>query len=306
MSAWVTTPDGLELAVDASGNPQGPTMLLVHGYPDTHEVWNEVCAELGDEFRLVRYDVRGAGQSGTPACRAGYELDRLADDLFAVADWAGGPVHLVAHDWGSIQAWHAVTDPRAAERILSFTSISGPSLDHVGRWFRRRLRRPTPRNLTELGRQFSMSWYIGVFQLPVLAPAVWRLRLARRWPQMLRALEGVPPRDGYPAQTLLSDALNGIELYRANMFRRISAPQPRQTSVPVQVVALTRDHYVSQALTRGLEELAPALTRRTLDATHWSALTVQAKELATMIRDFARHPSAPPIGADGSLATLDR
>ena len=43
------------------------------------------------------------------------------------------PVHLVGHDWGSIQAWAAVTDPSLGDRFASFTSMSGPSLDHVGR-----------------------------------------------------------------------------------------------------------------------------------------------------------------------------
>src|SRR5205085_969867 len=58
--------------------------------------------------------------------------DLLVRDMAAVID-AVSPdekVHLVGHDWGSIQAWEAVTT--MPERFASFTSISGPGLDHAG------------------------------------------------------------------------------------------------------------------------------------------------------------------------------
>ena len=128
---------GVRLAVFESGaaaaggpgqsnaaGPTVPTVLLVHGYPDTHRVWDQLAAELDADHHVVRYDVRGAGQSGAPADLRGYRLDQLADDMFAVADAvsADRAVHVVGHDWGSIQAWHAVTDPRAAMRIASFTT----------------------------------------------------------------------------------------------------------------------------------------------------------------------------------------
>lgn len=298
MTPRFVTSGGIDLAVFEEGNPGGPTVLLVHGYPDTHEVWDEICAELRADHRLVRYDVRGAGRSGQPADLAGYRLDQLADDLFAVVDAVGGPVHLVGHDWGSIQAWHAVTDPRAAEAIASFTSMSGPCLDHVGYWFRRRMHRPTPRHVRQLTRQLAMSWYIGAFQLPFLAPAVWRFYLARRWPQMLRGVEGVPPRPGLPAATLGDDAIHGISLYRANMRRRASGPKPRSTLIPVQLLELTGDHYVSRALLEGVERWAPNLTRRRLDATHWSALTIHAPAVADWVRGFAASAPAAIVSAN--------
>lgn len=46
------------------------------------------------------------------------------------------PFHLAAHDWGSIQAWEAVTDLKLAGKILSFSTISGPCLDHVALYLR--------------------------------------------------------------------------------------------------------------------------------------------------------------------------
>lgn len=300
----VISPDGVELAVVAEGtnDPRRPAVLLVHGYPDTHRVWDAVAAELATDHHVIRYDVRGAGASGRPAGLAGYRLDRLADDLFAVIDAVspGRPVHVAGHDWGSIQAWHAVTDPRAAPRIASFTTISGPCLDHVGYWFRRRMARPTPRHLAELCAQAARSWYIAAFQLPLVAPLAWRLFLARRWPAILRrGAGGVALRDGHPQPTLAEDAVAGINLYRANMRIRVRHPRPRLAQVPVQLITLADDRYVSPALAGAdLDQWAPRLVRRTLRATHWAALTPDGTAVARLIREFAAGTPAADVTAD--------
>ena len=281
---------GVDLAVFEIGDPTAPAVLLVHGYPDTHRVWDEVAADLAADHHVIRYDVRGAGASGHPNRLRGYRLDQLADDLFAVADAVrpDQPVHLAAHDWGSIQAWHAATDARAAGRIASYTTMSGPCLDHVGHWFRRRFSRPTPRNLAQLVGQQLKSWYIAVFHIPMLAPAAWRLVLADRWGEMLRVAEGVQPRDGHPAATLRTDAVRGIGLYRANMLPRLTRPNQRFARIPVQLITLTRDRFVSPALAGSdLDRWVPDLRRREIPAGHWSALFEKGPTVAQMIRGFA-------------------
>ncbi len=123
----------VRLAVYVSGPHDAPPVVLVHGYPDSAAVWEPVRAQLDARYRVISYDVRGAGASDAPASRAAYRLERLAADLAAVADAPGGarPFHLVGHDWGSIQSWEAVTDPAFRGRIASYTSISGPCLDHA-------------------------------------------------------------------------------------------------------------------------------------------------------------------------------
>lgn len=295
--------DGLRLAVFEHGNTRDaaaepcadaaaaeapPLVLFVHGYPDTHTTWDEVLARLGPRLRAARYDVRGAGASGAPRGLRGYRMAELAEDLFAVADALSParPVHVVAHDWGSIQAWHAATDPRAARRIASFTSISGPCLDHTGFWFRERLRRPTPRRFGQLLRQGSKSWYICAFHIPLAAPLLWRLWLAKAWPDLLRRAEGVEPRPRRPQATLRRDAVRGIGLYRANMLQRLLRPESRFARIPVQLISPLRDRFVSPALAEGLERWAPDLRRRSLPCGHWGALTRAAPELAALITEF--------------------
>lgn len=279
---------GLRLAVFADPAGSGPVVLLVHGYPDTHAVWDRIRAELGPDLRVARYDVRGAGASAAPARRSGYRLAHLAEDLFAVAAAVSpdAPVHLVAHDWGSIQAWQAVTDPRAAGRIASFTTISGPCLDHTAFWLRERLRRPTPRRIAAVARQGAKSWYIYAFHLPLLAPLIWRSWLGRRWADLLRRAEGVEPGPGHPQPTLVADAIRGIGLYRANMLERLFRPEPRYARVPVQLISPLADRFVSPALSGDLERWAPDLRRRTLPCGHWGAVTTSAPHTAELIRTF--------------------
>ncbi|HJR25869.1 MAG TPA: alpha/beta fold hydrolase, partial [Acidimicrobiales bacterium] len=157
--------DGVDLHVRTWGDPDDPTVVLVHGFPDTSAVWEPVAEALVDHgHHVVAHDVRGAGRSTAPATTDGYAIDHLVGDLAAVVDAVSPdrPVHLVGHDWGSIQSWSAIRDPRLEGRIASFTSISGPPLDHAGRWLRARVR---DRSLVTLLRQGVRSSYVAVFHL---------------------------------------------------------------------------------------------------------------------------------------------
>ncbi|MBB1038519.1 alpha/beta fold hydrolase, partial [Dietzia natronolimnaea] len=80
----VTTTDGLSLAVAVTGPADAPTLVCIHGYPDNRSVWDGITRELSDRYRVVRYDVRGAGDSEAPSSRSGYSNDQLAADLDAV------------------------------------------------------------------------------------------------------------------------------------------------------------------------------------------------------------------------------
>jgi pimeloyl-ACP methyl ester carboxylesterase len=236
---WVTATDGVKLAVYEAGNPSAATIIAIHGYPDNASVWNGVIELLRERFHVVSYDVRGAGRSAAPGDRAGYRLDQLEADVNSVIEAVSPdrPVHLLAHDWGSIQGWHCVTSDRLQGRIASYTSISGPGLDHAARWLRSKLR-PSPRELATLLRQLGHSYYLLVFQLPVLPELGWRSGLFDR------LLGGRPKADG-PG---LADKINGLELYRANRRPRRSPSALARTDIPAQVLAPTRDPFVGQPL----------------------------------------------------------
>ncbi|EGD01872.1 short chain dehydrogenase, partial [Burkholderia sp. TJI49] len=184
----------LTLAVRTWGDPARSPVVLVHGYPDDSSVWQQVAPLLARKHYVIAYDVRGAGLSSAPKHTADYRLAKLTDDFIAVIDalCPGRAVHLIAHDWGSIQGWEFVPEPRLAGRIASYTSCSGPCLDHVGFWLRERLLPPTPASLGKLGGQLLRSWYVYLFHLPFIPELGWRLWLGRAWPGLLRRIEKTP------------------------------------------------------------------------------------------------------------------
>jgi NAD(P)-dependent dehydrogenase (short-subunit alcohol dehydrogenase family)/pimeloyl-ACP methyl ester carboxylesterase len=279
---------GVELCVAELGDDRQPTVVLVHGYPDSKEVWSEVAVRLADRFHVVLYDVRGHGRSTAPRpLRGGFTLEKLTDDFLAVIDAVspGRPVHLVGHDWGSVQSWEFVTVARTEGRIASFTSMSGPSLDHFGHWIKRRVRRPTPRRVGQLLGQGAKSWYVYMLHTPVLPELAWRGPLGKRWPKILQRLEKVPAGD-YPTPSLPSDAAHGAWLYRDNVRSRLGRPrEDAYAHAPVQLITPLGDAFLSERLYDELEKWAPDSVRRTLQAKHWVPRT-RPDQLADWIAGF--------------------
>ncbi|RCW46025.1 short-subunit dehydrogenase [Halopolyspora algeriensis] len=294
----ITASDGVRLAVQEHGDRTNPTIVAVHGYPDDHVVWDGAVAALAERYHVVTYDVRGAGHSEAPTQRSAYGLDQLECDLAVVVEEVSpyAPVHLLAHDWGSIQAWHAVTGDRMRGRIASFTSVSGPCLDHAGHWFRSRLRRPSPKRLRELVTQLACSGYIGFFQLPLLPELAWRSRLL---PRLLGTLERLDPAAAaQPARPSLSDGLRGLALYRANMLARLGGPRERRADIPVQVLAPTGDPFVSPALQTDIARWVPDLRIRRVPGGHWLPRTrpdVVTRCTSELVEDVEHGRQARPL-----------
>jgi pimeloyl-ACP methyl ester carboxylesterase len=285
---------GVSLAVreyaDPAADPDQPHVVLVHGYPDNQGIWRPVADRLVTEgMHVVTYDVRGAGGSDVPTDTAGYHTDHLVDDLVAVLDAtvpAGAPVHLVGHDWGSVQLWEAVLsadeDPRLSGRIASFTSVSGPALDHLAYL----ARHPAGRRLRLL-RQLGHSWYVYAFHVPVLPELVWRTahgpigRLARRVDAGHDR-----NRDSWGPE-LGRDGANGVNLYRANVLRRMRRPLPRHTEVPVLAVAPLRDPFLTSVAVEDLDRLCSDVRVVRPATGHWIPRT-DPDLLADLVRDHVR------------------
>src|SRR5262249_40375091 len=104
---FVDSADGVRIAVYEEGNREGPTVVLADGFPDSQVLWDGVAPLLADRFRIIRYDNRGVGQSAVPKPLSAYTMARFADDFAAVTGELspGRPVHVLAHDWGSVGIW---------------------------------------------------------------------------------------------------------------------------------------------------------------------------------------------------------
>src|SRR5262245_18483436 len=73
---------------------EGPPLLLLHGFPETHLMWREVAPLLAHRFAVICADLRGYGRSGCPVSRpdhAPYAKRAMARDMAAVMDKLGFP-----------------------------------------------------------------------------------------------------------------------------------------------------------------------------------------------------------------------
>lgn len=260
----------VRLSVRRQGQHDAPTVVLLHGYPDTGAVWQNVAARLSTRFDVIVADMRGAGLSTAPADRSGYRMRRLVDDIAHVIDAArpeGGAVHLVGHDWGSVQGWGAVlrehNDARLTGRIASFTSISGPPLPLFTQFFRKELRAG---RLDRAGRQLAHSWYIGAFQVPWLPELAMRTFAGRIRASLERSQRGAT---AAWASTFTQDAANGLNLYRANIGARL----PQRTNVPVQLIVPVHDAFLLPMLFDRIEDFAGNIVRTDVSAGHWVQLS---------------------------------
>ena len=278
----LTTTDQQSLCVKTWGDSQKTPLVLVHGYPDNQEVWEKMIEELVGDYYIVTYDVRGAGSSSIPKRIRDYRLPRLSLDLQEVVQQVLGdrPFHLAAHDWGSIQSWESVTEPKLKGRLLSYTTISGPCLDHASLYLREKFK-SEPSNVFKM---LTKSWYIGAFHFPLLGPTVWKFFTPERWGKVLTGLEKM---QGLPlSQNISADGKYGISLYRANFLPTLTQPRQRYAQCPVQAIILKQDsfvspEYISEAMPRWVERFETV----ELDANHWAILS-QPKKVAALIHQF--------------------
>jgi haloacetate dehalogenase len=116
----------------------GPPLLLLHGYPQTHMMWNKVAPILAKDFTIIAADLRGYGDSGKPATTSNhmpYSKRAMARDMvrvmahfgyerFFVAghDRGGRVAHRLALDWPAHVQKLAVLDIAPTREMYSKTT----------------------------------------------------------------------------------------------------------------------------------------------------------------------------------------
>ena len=109
---------GARLHVAELGDPDGPPVLLLHGWPQHWWSYRELMPLLADRHRVLAMDLRGFGWS-EPTPR-GYRKAQLAEDVVGVLDALGiERVNLVGHDWGGVVGFLVCLDhPDRVERFV--------------------------------------------------------------------------------------------------------------------------------------------------------------------------------------------
>lgn len=126
--------DGAEINLVVGGD--GPPLLLLHGYPQTHVCWHLVAPRLAEHFTVVAPDLRGYGDSTGPAPgddHTAYGKRAMATDMVRVMAELGFPAFgLAGHDRGGRVAYRLTLDhPDAVRRLVTLDII--PTLEMTER-----------------------------------------------------------------------------------------------------------------------------------------------------------------------------
>ncbi|OUR97557.1 hypothetical protein A9Q81_12830 [Gammaproteobacteria bacterium 42_54_T18] len=265
----------VELYTKVHGNTDKPILLFLHGYPDCSKTWDKQVEALKDDYCVVCFDMRGAGGSTWSAKRGAYRIDNLLSDIEAVINAVAGPdgkVHLIGHDWGSVIGWSYITEQYYARRILSYTSLSGAHLGLAFRWARSALLSGDIKKMRDFSGQFALSWYVYMFNIPVLPELMFKTFGLSVWKKVLQE-NGVKGNDPYldiNQEELNSFTLNPLGLYRQNPWNPPEAPQVNGIKTPVQLIVATEDNFVSDKLFSDYGRYVPSLIRHDLQAKHWA------------------------------------
>ncbi len=147
--------DGLTFDVRDAGPPDGEPVVLLHGFPQDSAAWDAVSPQLHQHgLRTLAPDQRGYSPMARPRGRKQYTLRETAGDVLALLDSAGlESAHVVGHDWGGMVAW--ALGAWHPDRVRTLTALSVPHPAAMA-------------TAMVTSDQLLRSYYMGVFQLPVL------------------------------------------------------------------------------------------------------------------------------------------
>lgn len=132
MDAETIEIDASETCIHLRRLGSGPGLLLLHGFPETHRMWQPMAPLLAQHFTVICPDLRGYGRSGCPPSRpdhAAYAKRVMAEDMVVTMRALGFErFHVAGHDRGGRVAYRLALDhPDRVERLAVLDII--PTLD---------------------------------------------------------------------------------------------------------------------------------------------------------------------------------
>ena len=270
----IITLGDLTFAVQDEG--EGPAIVLLHGFPDSHALWrDQVPALLDAGYRVVAPDLRGFGESSKPEGVDKYGLLDIVGDVLGILDSVGVQrTHVVGHDWGAALAWAmAAFVPDRVDHLVAL-SVGHPSAFRDAGFAQR-----------------EKSWYMLLFQFDDVAE---RWLSNDDWSN-LRAWSSHPDVDQVIADLSRPGALTAaLNWYRANVHPRTLVEPPL---VFPQIQSPTMGVWSSGDI--ALEESGMKSSERFLDGTwryeridgagHWMQLEAP-DQVTALLLDFLPAP----------------
>lgn len=184
---------------------EGPPLLLLHGFPQTHAMWHKVAPLLATRFTVIATDLRGYGDASKPAPQDGlgvYSKRAMAQDQWQLMRSLGfNNFAILAHDRGARVAHRLALDYPADVTCMMLLDIA-PTLSMYERtnttfasvywhWFFLIQKAPLPETLINADPEFMLRQFMGGRHagMSAFAPEAWAeyLRVAKD-PMAIRAM----------------------------------------------------------------------------------------------------------------------
>lgn len=254
--------EGVTLRTVVQGPEDGPLVILLHGFPESATEWRALIPRLAAAgYRVLAPDQRGYGDSSKPQGAEQYVLDRLAEDVVALAEGQGRErFSVVGHDWGAALTWHLLS--RYGDRLERAVAINAPHPAVMLRLLR------------DDAEQQKRSAYITLFRKRGWAEFVLSVGgYAALKKAFASAKRPYPPEavETYRRQWSRPGALTGmLNWYRALDPKAVSDPGPGGITTPTLILWGDKDVALKRELADLCAELCTDVrVRRFPDASHW-------------------------------------
>ncbi|PKL38444.1 MAG: hypothetical protein CVV44_11195 [Spirochaetae bacterium HGW-Spirochaetae-1] len=251
LSSQFLTINGIRLKVVIEGN--GPDVILLHGFPDSSQVWrNQIPALASAGFRVIAPDLRGCGESDAPTGKKCYSVDAIISDIIELMRQLGiQKTRLVGHDWGANIGWIFTScHPGLVDRYVAL------SVGHTLAYRRSGL------------RQVMRAWYAALFLVPGISEAAFR---AFNW-RFLRKISNDHPETEQWIENLSRPGrlTAGLRWYRDNTITMLTMKVPK-IKVPCMGIWSDRDAFLTEKQMLDSEKYmdAPWLYERIENVGHW-------------------------------------
>ncbi len=247
--------NNLTFEVSDSGPTDGAPVVLLHGFPQRGNAWDGVATRLHEAgMRTFAPDQRGYSPGARPRSRFAYRAKELVDDVAALIDDVGKPVHLAAHDWGAVVGWAAAA--RYPEKVASLTAVS---VGHPRSFFKALV----------TGDQLRRSYYIVLFQLPFFPER--SLSTPKSWGERRLLETGMAEEqlDQFRREIVGDGALRGgLSWYRS--LPRLAPKDLGRVSVPSTLVWSDGDVALGRTMAEGTAKYVDAPFEFVeLTGSHW-------------------------------------
>ncbi len=242
-----------QLSLSAYITGQGPLVVLLHGFPDTYESWQQQCTALvAAGYRCLMPIMRGYDSGSARAEASHYGIDSIAADVIAWLDYLEcDTAHIVGHDWGAVTAYYVAAS--YPDRVLSLSTLAIPHASAFKKGIRKH---PI---------QILNSSYMLLFQWRGFSEWVVRRKnfafvrfLWRRWSPNLKdssaALDSVISALQQPQ--VLTATLNYYRAYFSRRYRPSASVFTDALKVPTQMIAGSTDGCMSVDLYDWIEPSA--------------------------------------------------